>query len=64
MKCPQVTSGEVRIRHREKFLYCKSGQALGQAAEGSGGVPFPGGVQKMCGCGTSGHGLAGIMVLG
>jgi len=36
-----------------------SGQALEQAAQGSGGVPIPGGVQKTCRCGTSGQGLAG-----
>jgi len=35
-----------------------------QAAQGSGGVPVPGGVQKMRGCGTLGHGLAGVGVLG
>jgi len=37
---------------------------LEQAAQGSGGVPIPEGVQKMCRCGTSGHGLAGMVVLG
>ena len=37
---------------------------LDQAAWGSGGVPIPGGVQKTCGCGTSGHDLAGVVVLG
>jgi len=26
------------------FLYCRSGQALEQAAQGGGGVPIPGGV--------------------
>jgi len=41
-----------------------SHQALGQAAQGSGGVPIPGGVQEMCRCGTSGHGLAGMGVMG
>jgi len=41
-----------------------SGQALDQAAKGGGGVPIPGGVQKPCGCGTSGRGLAGMVVLG
>jgi len=41
-----------------------SGQALDQAAQGSGGVPIPGGVQKRCGCGPSGHGLAGVVGLG
>ena len=30
----------------------------------SGGVPIPGGVQKMCRCGAWGHGLAGIVVVG
>jgi len=37
---------------------------LEQAAQGSGGVAIPGGVQKMCRCGTWGHGLAGMVVLG
>jgi len=37
---------------------------LEQAAQGSGRVPIPGGVQKTCRCGTSGHGLAGMVVLG
>jgi len=35
-----------------------------QAAQGSGGVPIPGGVQKTCGCAALGHGLAGMVVLG
>ena len=48
----------------EKFLHWKSGQALDQAAQGGGGVTIPGGIQKMCRCGTSGHGLAGTGVLG
>ena len=26
-----------------------------QAAQGSGGVTVPGGVQETCGCGTEGH---------
>jgi len=39
-------------------------QASDQAAQGSGGVPIPGGVQKTCRCGTSGHGLAGVVGLG
>ena len=49
---------------QEKFLYWRSGQALQQAAQRSGGVPIPGGVQKMCRGGISGHGLAGMVVLG
>ena len=47
-----------------KMSYWQSGQALDQAAQGSGGVPVPGGVQNPCGCGSSGHGLAGRGVLG
>ena len=47
-----------------KFLYWKSGQGLDQAAQGGGWVTFPGGVQKMHRCGTSGHNLAGMVVLG
>ena len=35
-----------------------------QTAQGSGGVTIPGGVQKTCRCGTSGHGLAGVVVIG
>jgi len=37
---------------------------LEQAAQGSGGVSIPGGVEKTCRCGTLGHGLAGMVVLG
>jgi len=39
-------------------------RALEQAAQGSGAVSIPGSVQKRCGCGTSGHGLAGMVMLG
>jgi len=39
-------------------------QALDQVAQGGGGVTIPGGVQKTCGCGTWGHGLAGMVGLG
>jgi len=47
-----------------KFLYCQSGQALEQAAQGGGGFPIPGGVRKTCRCGTLGYCLAGMVVLG
>jgi len=40
------------------------GRALEQAAQGSGGITIPGGVQKMCRSGSSGHGWAGMVVLG
>jgi len=39
---------EVRI----KKLLRRRGSALQQAAEGSGEVIIPGGVQELCGCGT------------
>ena len=47
-----------------KISYWKSGQALEQAVQCSGGVPISGGVQKMRRCGTSAHGLVGLVVLG
>jgi len=37
--------------------------SLEQAAQGSGGVTIPGGVQKTCRYGTSGHDLAGMVVM-
>ena len=40
------------VRYQEKFLLRKSGDALAQAAHGSGGVTVPGGVQELWGCGT------------
>jgi len=47
-----------------KNFFTESGQALEQAVQGSGGVTIPGGVQKTCGSGTWGYGLAGMVVLG
>jgi len=35
-----------------------------QAAQGGGGVPIPGGVQKTCRCGILGSGLVDMVVLG
>jgi len=37
---------------------------LEQAAQEGGWVPIPGGVPKTCRCGTLGHGLAGMVVMG
>ena len=34
----------------------KSGEAVAQAAQGSGGVTVPGGAEEPCGCGTEGRG--------
>jgi len=42
----------------------KEWPGIGQAAQGGGGVTIPGGVQKTRRCGTLGHGLAGMVVLG
>jgi len=39
-------------------------QTLEQAAQGSGGVTIPGGVQKKCRFCTSGYGLVGMLVFG
>ena len=36
-------------------------QALEQGAQGCGGVTIPGGIQKACRQGTSGHGLVGVV---
>jgi len=59
-----LLQGRFRLDIRKNFFPERVGQALDQAVQGSGGVPIPGRVQKMCGCGTSGHGLAGMVVLG
>jgi len=59
MICMRSTCVYIHIQ-----IYRYFGQALAQAAQGGGGVPIPGGVQKACGCGTWGHGLAGVVGLG
>jgi len=58
----KLHQGRCSLDIRKKFL--RNGQALEQAAHGGGGAPIPGGVQKTCRCGTSGHGLAGVVVFG
>ena len=52
----QLSSWEVQVGYKEKFLLIKSGEAVAQAAQGDGGVTVPGGVQELCGCGTEGCG--------
>jgi len=51
-----ISSGEVLVGYRERFLLGRSGEAVAQAAHKGGGVTVPGGVQEPCGCGTEGHG--------
>lgn len=55
-KGPHVVPGQLLVGYWERFLHCKGGQALEQAAQGSGAVPPLTGF-KMCGCGTEGCGL-------
>ena len=59
----RLHQGRFRLDVR-KNVFTESGQALEQAAQGSGGVTIPGGVQKACRCGTSGYGLVSMVVLG
>jgi len=54
-----VRGGSGWILGKMSFL-----QELAQAAQGSGGVPIPGGVQTPCGCGPWGQGSAGMVGLG
>ena len=48
------------LLYHKIFLHWKSSQALEQAAQG---LTIPGVVQKTCRYGTSGHGLAGMVVM-
>ena len=41
-----------KVGYQEKFHLRNNGEALEQAAQGGGGVTIPGGVQKMCRCGS------------
>ena len=60
----RLHQGRFRLGIRKKFITKRVVRHWEQAAQGSVGVPTPGGVQKTCRCGTSGHGLAGMVVLG
>ena len=48
---------KVQVGHQEKFLLRKSGNVLEQAAQGGGGITFPGDVQETFRCYTEGDGL-------
>ena len=56
--------GEVQLRYGEKIYLRKIGQALEQAAQEGGGVTNPGDVQETHRCGTEGHGLVCLVVMG
>ncbi|GAB0180446.1 hypothetical protein GRJ2_000509900 [Grus japonensis] len=61
----KLHQGRFRLDIRKNFFTKhESGQALEQAAQRGGGVTIPGGVQKTCRRGTSGHGLVGMVVVG
>ena len=69
--CSCITFKKKKRRKKKKsevavavYIHSNYDQALEQAAQGSGGVTIPAGVQKTCRCGISGHGLVGIVVLG
>ena len=55
---------EVPIEYQEKFLLRMSGQVLEHAAQGSGEVTVPDGVHEKGRCGTEGHGVVGMEVMG
>lgn len=44
------------MAYQEEFLHGERGQGLEWAAQGSGGVPMPGGISEISRCGTKGHG--------
>lgn len=46
-KWPQAVQGEVQIVCQGQFLHGKGGQALEQAAQGSGGIIIPGGLRDV-----------------
>jgi len=59
----KLHQGTFRLKIR-KIFFTESGQTLEQAAQGSGGVTIPGDVKKTFRYGTSGHGLADMVVMG
>ena len=51
--------GESQVAYKEEFLLRKSGDAVAQAAQGSGGVTISGDVQETFQYFTEEHGLVG-----
>mgnify|MGYP001854374420 CR=1 FL=1 len=48
--------GEVQVGYQENLILLKNGEAVARAAQEGGAVTIPGGVQKLCVCGTEGPG--------
>jgi len=59
----KLHQGRVRLDIRKNLFTERVVKHWNKAAQGSGRVTIPEGVQKMCGCGTWGHGLAGMVLL-
>ena len=53
------TMTHIQVGYYEKFLLRKSGEALAQAAQGSGRLSAPRDVQETCRSGTKEYGLVG-----
>ena len=60
----ETESSIIQIGYYEKFIFRKSDEGLEQAAQRGNGITVPGGVQEMCSCGTEGHRLVGMVVMG
>ena len=56
--------GDIQAGYWEKQLLQTNGEAVAQAAQGSGGIIILGGVGEPCGCGTEGRGRWVILVVG
>jgi len=59
----KLHQGLFRLDIRKNFFTERVVRHWNNSAQGSGGITIPGGVQKMCICGSSGYCLVGIVVL-